>query len=132
MGRLLLFFLVVPLVELALLIELGWRIGTPATIAVIIVTGVTGAALARYQGLGVLRHVQAELAARRLPAGSLVDGVIILLAAALLVTPGILTDTIGFLCLIPAIRRRIKTALWRYFERRAREGRWRASVTLEP
>jgi UPF0716 protein FxsA len=132
MGRLLVFFVVVPLVELALLIELGRHIGTPATIAVIIVTGVAGAALARYQGLGVLRHVQGELAAGRLPAGSLVDGIIILVAAALLVTPGVLTDSVGFLCLVPAIRRRMKAALWRRLERRVREGRRRASVTLEP
>jgi len=132
MGRLLLFFTVVPLVELALLIELGRHIGTPATIAVILVTGVAGAALARYQGLGVLRHVQGGLAAGRLPAGSLVDGIIILVAAALLVTPGVLTDTFGFLFLVPAIRRRMKTVLWRRLERRVRERRWRASVTLEP
>ena len=80
----------------------------------------------------MLRHVQGELAAGRLPAGSLVDGIIILIAAALLVTPGVLTDTVGFLFLVPAIRRRLKAALWRRLERRVREGRWRASVTLEP
>ena len=128
MGRLLLLFIAVPLVELALLIEVGRHIGTLATITLVIVTGIVGAALARHEGLGVLRRVQSELAAGDLPAGSLVEGIIILVAAALLVTPGVLTDAIGFLCLVPAIRRRIRTALWRRLERGVREGRWRASA----
>lgn len=132
MTRLLLLFIAVPLVELALLIEVGRRIGTLATIALIVVTGIAGAALARHQGLRVLGHVRSELAAGRLPADSLIDGIIILVAAALLVTPGVLTDTIGFLCLVPALRRRLKAALWRRLEAGVREGRWRASVHLDP
>jgi UPF0716 protein FxsA len=70
-GRLLLLFIVVPAVELGLLIEIGSRIGTVATLGIIVVTGVVGAALARRQGIGVLRRVQAELAEGRVPAGSL-------------------------------------------------------------
>jgi UPF0716 protein FxsA len=123
MLRLLLLFVVLPAVELALLIELGGRIGTPATLGLIVVTGIVGASLARQQGLGVLRRLQEESEAGRLPAGSLVDGVLILVAAALLVTPGILTDAFGFLCLVPGFRSLVKRELRRRFERAVREQR---------
>jgi UPF0716 protein FxsA len=123
MLRLLLLFVVLPAVELALLIELGGRIGTPATLGLIVVTGMVGASLARHQGLGVLRRLQEESQAGRLPAGSLVDGVLILVAAALLVTPGILTDAFGFLCLVPGFRSLAKRELRRRFERAVRDQR---------
>ena len=129
MGRLLLLFILVPAAELALLIEIGKRIGTLSTLALILVTGVLGAALARRQGLGVLRAAQAEAAAGRLPAASLVDGVIILLAGAVLITPGVLTDLFGFLCLIPISRRWIKTLVWRWLMRAAQRGQVRVSVS---
>ena len=122
MGRLLLLFILVPAVELALLIELGRMIGTPGTLAIILLTGAVGASLARHQGLRVLRDLQAESAAGRLPADSIMDGVIILLAGALLITPGILTDVFGFLCLVPATRALGKRAIRRRFERAVREG----------
>jgi UPF0716 protein FxsA len=109
--------------ELGLLIEIGRRIGTGATLALIVATGVVGASLARHQGLGVLRVLQRETASGRLPAGSLVDGVILLVAGALLVTPGVLTDVFGFLCLVPALRELGKRALLRRLERAAREAR---------
>ncbi len=122
MTRLLLLFVVLPTAELALLIEVGKRVGTGATLALIVVTGIVGASLARRQGLGVLGVVQRETAAGRLPASTLIDGVIILLAGALLVTPGILTDAFGFLCLVPAFRRLVKRKLLHRLERAAREG----------
>ena len=130
MGRLLLLFVLVPAVELALLIEIGTRIGTLATLGLIVGTGVLGAALARQQGLAVLRRVQEELAANRLPTGPLVDGLIILIAGALLMTPGILTDAVGFLCLVPGSRTLIKRQLWRRFERAVREGRVDVQIDL--
>ncbi len=120
-GRLLLLFIIVPAVELALLIEVGSRIGTPATLGLIVATGVVGAALARSQGLSVLGQVQRDLAEGRLPAGALVDGAIILVAGALLMTPGILTDALGFLCLLPGFRHLIKRVLWRRFESAVRD-----------
>jgi UPF0716 protein FxsA len=123
MTRLLLLFVALPTAELALLIELGKRVGTGATLALIVATGIVGASLARRQGLGVLTVFQRETAAGRLPASTLLDGVIILLAGALLVTPGILTDVFGFLCLTPAFRRLVKRKLLRRLERAAREGR---------
>lgn len=122
MGRLLLLFVLLPAVELALLIEVGSRIGTFATLGLIVMTGTVGAALARRQGLGVLRRLREETEAGRLPATALVDGVLILVAAALLVTPGILTDGVGFLCLVPAFRRWLRRATLRRLERAVREG----------
>ncbi len=123
MGRLILLFTLVPALELALLIEVGSRIGTAATIGLIVATGVLGAALARQQGLRVLGRIQVELSAGRLPASSLVDGVIVLVAGALLVTPGILTDVVGFLCLVPGFRSLVKARLRRRFERALLEQR---------
>jgi UPF0716 protein FxsA len=123
MGRLIALFVVLPAVELALLVELGTRIGTGATLLLIMLTGLVGAGLARRQGLGVLRELQSETAEGRLPAGSLVDGVIILVAGALLVTPGVLTDVFGFACLVPAFRRWARRVALRRIERAVAEGR---------
>ncbi len=117
MGRLLLLFIVVPALELALLIEVGSRIGTLATLAIIVVTGMLGAALARQQGLRTIGAIQTELAQGELPASAMLDGVIILVAGALLITPGILTDAVGFLCLAPVARNAVKRALRKRFER---------------
>ena len=121
--RLLLLFVVLPAVELALLIQLGKRIGTLETLALIAVTGIVGATLARAQGLRVLTRLQDETRAGRMPAEPLVDGAILFVAAALLVTPGVLTDAFGFACLIPATRRLLKDAARRAFERAVASGR---------
>ncbi len=123
MAKLLLLFILVPALELALLIEVGQHIGTINTLLLIAVTGVVGASLARRQGLGVLRRMQVEFVQGRIPSGSMVDGVIILLSGALLITPGLLTDTFGFLCLIPTTRTMIRSLLWRWLQRHLRVGR---------
>jgi UPF0716 protein FxsA len=75
-----------------------------------------------------LRQVQRELAEARLPAGALVDGAIIVVAGALLMTPGVLTDALGFLCLLPGFRNLIKRALWRRFESAVRDQRIHVSI----
>lgn len=123
MGKLLLLFIVVPATELILLIKLGGLIGIVPTVAVIVVTGTLGATLARWQGLSVLGKMQSDLTAGVLPAGPLVDGAIILVAAALLVTPGFLTDVVGFLCLVPGFRAILKSVARRSLERAVQEGR---------
>jgi UPF0716 protein FxsA len=121
MFRLLLLFIALPALELALLIEIGSRIGTAPTIGLIVVTGIVGASMARQQGLRVIGTVQQELGEGRLPAASLLDGLMILVASALLVTPGILTDVFGFLCLVPAFRAVARRAMLSRFERAVRE-----------
>jgi UPF0716 protein FxsA len=102
--RLLLLFTVVPLIELFLLIKIGGVIGVVPTIAIVIGTGVLGAGLARWQGLAVLRRINDDMTAGRLPTDALIDGLLILVAAAVLLTPGLLTDTLGFVLLVPASR----------------------------
>ena len=106
--RLALLFTIVPLVELYLLIEVGRFIGVQATIAIVVLTGLLGAWLARIQGLRVLRQVQASLGAGQLPTDAIVDGLLILIAAAVLLTPGLMTDSVGFLLLIPAGRKMVR------------------------
>lgn len=123
MGRLLLLFIALPAIELALLIEIGKRIGTLETLALIVVTGVIGATMARRQGLRVITRVQEQLARGEVPADSLVDGLMILVASALLITPGVLTDAFGFLCLIPGFRAFVKRDVVQRFERAVQENR---------
>ncbi len=128
MGRLLLLFIVVPILELALLLEIGERVGTPATLVLIVATGALGAYLARRQGFAVLRKVQSEMAAGRLPAGQIVEGVLILVAGAVLMTPGVLTDAFGFFCLVPAGRRLLQRYLARRLKRSVYDGDVKVSL----
>ena len=121
MGWLALLFIVVPVVELGLLIRLGGFLGLLPTLGLIMATGIIGASLAKQQGLSVFRRFQAETQAGRLPGDALLDGAIILFAGALLLTPGILTDIVGFLGLIPpartALKRMLRASMARAVER---------------
>jgi len=121
-GRLLLLFLLTPAVELGVLIQVDRLIGFGPTIALIIATGVVGSYLARREGLNTWRRLNRRLQSGDLPGKELVDGVIILVAGALLVTPGVLTDVVGFLGLIPPSRRLIRKALMRRFSSKMQEG----------
>ncbi|MEE4270061.1 MAG: FxsA family protein [Thermoanaerobaculales bacterium] len=120
--RLLVLFTVVPLIELGLLIQLGRVIGLAPTIAIVLLTGFAGAALARWQGLATLRRVQADMAEGRVPGEALVDGLLILVAGAVLLTPGLLTDLAGFLLLIPPTRAAVRRALVETFRGRIQTG----------
>jgi UPF0716 protein FxsA len=102
--RLLLLFTLVPLVELYLLIKLGQYIGVGATVAIVIGTGVVGAWLTRRQGLNVLRELRQRIESGEMPTGPLIDGLLILFAGAVLLTPGLITDACGFLLLTPRFR----------------------------
>lgn len=118
-ARLLLLFTAVPLVELYLLIEVGSVLGGFQTILLVLGTGVLGAFLARMEGLRTLGQIHRNLNRGVVPAEEMVDGVIILAAGLLLVTPGILTDACGFLMLVPAARTAFKRWLRRRFDRAA-------------
>ena len=126
--KLLLLFVVLPAVELALLIEVGRHLGTLATIGLIVLTGAVGANLARAQGLRVLQQIQTETQAGRMPAEPMIDGAIIVVAGALLVTPGVLTDVFGFACLVPGTRRILKGMARRAFEQAVADGRVQMQV----
>ncbi len=113
--RLLLLFTVLPLVELVLLLILADNTSWQFTLALVLLTGVVGAALARHEGLRCWKRVQQKLAAGELPGDPLLDALMILLAGALLVTPGVLTDLFGFALLLPVFRRIVKRSLARRF-----------------
>ncbi len=103
---LLLLFFTVPLVEIYVLLEVGGAIGVLPTIALVVLTAVMGAGLIRAQGIATLGRVQQELARGELPAVGIIEGALLLVAGALMLTPGFVTDTIGFLILVPPLRRR--------------------------
>jgi UPF0716 protein FxsA len=120
--RLFLLFTLVPLLELVVLVEVGRLLGWVPTLAILLVAGALGAWLARLQGLRVVRAVQAELAAGRMPAEQLLDGALVLVAAALLLTPGLVTDLCGLLLLAPPLRGLARRALAARIRRRLRPG----------
>jgi UPF0716 protein FxsA len=113
--RLAAIFVVVPIIEVLLLLEVGDRIGTVNTILVIILTGILGAYLMRLQGFAVLRRIQEDMSRGIPPAERVVEGALILGGGILLLTPGFFTDAIGFLLLIPQTRiyllKRIRQAI---------------------
>ena len=128
MAWLFLLLIALPVAEIALLIAIGRHIGLAATVALLLLTGLLGAFLARRQGLGILRRMQSQVAAGQVPASQLVDGALILLAGVLLIIPGVLTDAVGFFCLLPAGRTVLKAWLRRRFEAGLRSGRIEVSV----
>ena len=119
-ARILLVLIVVPLVELTLLMVLADWTNWQTALALVLVTGVAGGLLIRHQGWRTLSRIQSELAAGQMPADALLDGVLILAAGVLLLTPGILTDLIGLFLLIPASRQLVKAYLGRRFRARFR------------
>ncbi|MGK7313074.1 MAG: FxsA family protein [Candidatus Longimicrobiales bacterium M2_2A_002] len=128
--RLLALFIVLPIVELAILIQVGQAIGVWWTLAIVVATGFLGATLARRQGLRAWLAIQAELRQGRAPAGALVDGLLILIGGIVLLTPGILTDLFGFALLVPATRSALKRTLRRRFERAIQRGEAGFTVIL--
>lgn len=117
LARLLLLFIVVPLIELALLVRLGTLIGFWPTIAIVVATGAIGAALARRQGLKVWTGIRDELRQGRMPMRGLVDGLLVLVGGVLLLTPGVLTDLTGIALLLPWTRAFARRLLRRKLER---------------
>ena len=104
-------FLVLPLVEMAILIEVGGRIGSWPTIGLVVGTALLGVALLKRQGLATLMRGQARLAAGELPLREVAEGLLLAVAGALLVTPGFVTDGCGFALLAPPLRMRLAGAL---------------------
>lgn len=119
-----LLFLIVPLIEVVILIQVGRAIGAGYTIIVIIGTAALGAALLRWQGLATLARVRLSMDQGRLPATELIEGLLLLIAGALLLTPGFFTDALGFLALLPGLRKFVAEALLvRFIQRRVHPGR---------
>jgi UPF0716 protein FxsA len=112
-----LLFTVVPIVELSLLIWLGRETAWWIPILVVIVNGAAGALLWRWQGIRTLVRIRSEMAAGQMPADALVDGLIIFFAGGLLITPGVITDAVGFALLIPPVRLAMKLYAKAWFVR---------------
>ena len=108
--RLLLLFIIVPILEIYLLITVGGFIGALPTILIIISTAIIGTYLLRAQGIATIQKAQSNLLQGQLPAFELLEGMLILIGGVLLLTPGFFTDTIGFIFLIPILRKYI--ILW--------------------
>lgn len=131
-GLLLLALILIPLVEIGLFIEIGGAIGALATIALVIITAVLGVALLRLQGFITLARIREKLDQGEIPATDLAEGLILLVAAVLLLTPGFFTDAVGFLSLVPALRRPIAVYLLHYLAtHHRRSGQGRTTVIID-
>ncbi len=113
-----LIFVFVPVIELSLLIKVGSIIGTLNTILIILLTALIGAYMVKLEGMGVMYRIQQSMQEGIFPAEELLNGMMILVAGALLLTPGFFTDIIGFLMVFPVSRNLIKRAARRYIEKK--------------
>jgi len=120
--KLLILFVIIPVTELYILIEVGKRIGGLTTIGIIIFTGILGAYLVKNQGFMILKKIQNDLNDGIMPGDSLTQGAIILAGGILLLTPGFVTDTVGFIFLIPVSRNVIKKYLLKWLKGKIKEG----------
>jgi UPF0716 protein FxsA len=111
-------FLVVPILELAVIIKVGAAIGVLNTIGLLILSSIVGSWLMKREGLGVLRRIQGQLAAGQVPGKELVDAFLILLGGALMLAPGFLTDLAGMALLLPPVRAGVRGVLRRRFTAR--------------
>ncbi|MCH2126267.1 MAG: FxsA family protein [Pirellulaceae bacterium] len=117
LGRLLLLFISVPLVELVLLLVIADHTNWKFTVSLVIITGIVGSVLARSQGFRTVRKIQEQLAAGHLPTAALLDALMIFIAGAFLLTPGVLTDLFGMTLLIPTCRKFYRRSLSHRFKK---------------
>ncbi|WP_164021231.1 FxsA family protein [Pyxidicoccus trucidator] len=125
---LLLAFTVVPFIELYLLLAIGREVGFMPTLAMVLLTGLVGASLARREGARVMRSWRESMARGQVPEDGILSGALVLVGGALLVAPGVFTDVVGLLLLIPPTRRFVAARLRRSLERKVREGSVRVTT----
>ena len=111
-------FIAVPVIEIALFIEVGGWIGLWPTIGVVIMTAFAGTTLLRLQGLAVLQRVQESAARNEIPVEEVFTGLCLLVAGVLLLTPGFFTDALGFLMFVPSFRKIARMGVWRWLAQR--------------
>ena len=116
-----LLFVVVPFVELYVILQVSHVMGLVPTLGILLLVSICGAWLVKREGFGVLRRAQARMDEGRVPGRELVDGVLILFAGALLLTPGFVTDAVGLLLLLPPIRAAIRLVALRALSKRVIE-----------
>ncbi len=121
-----LLFLAVPVAELFFLVHLAGMVGFLPTLGLVILTGIIGVSCVKSQGRRVLARLQVDLASGRPPAAAVVDGVLLLAAGLLLITPGVFTDAVGLLLLIAPLRRALGRKLAKHFANRMHIVHYRA------
>lgn len=114
--------IVVPLAEIAVLIEVGGRLGLGVTLALIVLTAMVGAWVLRRQGVAVLRRAQQQMQQGALPVGEVFEGFCLVIAGALLLTPGFLSDSVGAMLLLPPVRAWLYRRVRHRFEEQAMSG----------
>src|SRR3954454_19378779 len=112
-----LLFIVLPFVEILILVKIGMLTNILVPIAIVILTGVVGTALARREGWKVLERIREDVRTGQMPADSLIDGFLVLLAGILFVLPGVLTDVVGIVLLFPPTRSLVKRGVAAWFRR---------------
>ena len=115
LGRLIILFITIPLVEIIILIWVSTRTHWSSTLMLVILTGAWGAYLAKSQGYSILAKIQAETAAGRVPTAELIDGLLVLIGGIVLLTPGLLTDLAGFCLMVPGFRAIIRERVKKKF-----------------
>jgi UPF0716 protein FxsA len=121
----------VPILEIAVFIEAGGAFGLWPTLAAVVATAIAGTILLRHQGLSTLSRVQASLEAGRIPMAGLFDGLCLLVAGALLLTPGFVTDGVGLLLFVPPLRAALRGYLARRLAAQGHIGAWHADVDAD-
>jgi UPF0716 protein FxsA len=116
--KLFIIFAVVPVIELALLINIGSLIGVLNTVIIVILTATIGAYMVRMEGIGVMYRIQRNMQEGIFPGDELINGMMILIAGAMLLTPGFFTDVLGFLMVFPVSREFIKKIARRYIKKK--------------
>lgn len=122
LGKLLLLFTIIPTIELIILVGIGQLIGFWPTVALIVVTGAIGAVLAKIAGLSIVSQIIGDLKLGILPGRKMVDGVLILIAGVMLITPGLLTDMTGLLLLLPTTRSFFRERIIKWLRRKLLKG----------
>lgn len=123
-SKLLILFTVIPLIELMVLIKAGEILGTVPTIAIVVCTGILGAAFSRSQGLSILQKIKGTLQTGQLPGSELIQGLLILVGGVMLVTPGFITDIAGFTLILPSTRKVIAEVVVAYMKSKIASGKW--------
>jgi len=121
-------FVGLPILELVVLLKVHEIFHFWPTFLLVVLTGVVGVSLVKRQGLAMLKKIQSEMAVGNVPTPQIIDGVMILIAGAFLITPGLITDTAGFLLLIPFIRKNIRFWIKRKLEQKIRKGEVQVNI----
>ncbi len=116
MPLLFLLFILIPIIEITVLINVGQAIGTWYTVGLVLLSAFIGVNMLRYQGLSTLARAQQRISSGEMPAQEMVEGLVLAVGGALLITPGFVTDIIGFCCLIPFTRQAFVKGLMKRFK----------------